>query len=99
MLCAYKDLFGAPNTGVHAYRVFNLAIVDVAATVAGAYLIHRGTRVGFAFVLGLLVLAGIVLHDVFCVRTMISLERLRELTIPGSGLPGTFSRESSSGEW
>jgi hypothetical protein len=32
-LCQYKDLLGAPNTGVHAIRVFDFAIVDIALTV------------------------------------------------------------------
>lgn len=28
-LCEYKDIFGIPNEGVHSYRLFNIAIVDV----------------------------------------------------------------------
>ncbi len=30
-LCKYKNIFGAPNTGVHSYRIFNIAIVDALA--------------------------------------------------------------------
>ena len=38
-LCKYKDIFGAPNTGAHRYRIFNIAIVDVLVTLIGAYVI------------------------------------------------------------
>jgi hypothetical protein len=42
-LCKYKDMFGKPNTGVHKYRLFNIAVVDVLATIAVAFL--RSIRV------------------------------------------------------
>jgi hypothetical protein len=31
------NFFGAPRTGVHAYRVFDIAIVDLGLTLAAAY--------------------------------------------------------------
>ena len=31
-LCEYKDYFGALGKGVHSYRIFNFAIVDVIMT-------------------------------------------------------------------
>ena len=27
MLCQYKNIFGEINTGVHSYRLFNIAII------------------------------------------------------------------------
>ena len=33
--CKYKDLFGKPGEGVHSYRIFNIAIVDVILTIFG----------------------------------------------------------------
>lgn len=32
-------MFGKVDEGVHYYRVFNIAIVDVLATIVGAYII------------------------------------------------------------
>ena len=32
-LCKYANIFGAPNTGSHKYRIFNIAIIDVIATI------------------------------------------------------------------
>ena len=31
--CKYKDIFGKPKEGVHSYRIMNIAIVDVLATI------------------------------------------------------------------
>jgi hypothetical protein len=68
-LCKYRNIFGAPNTGVHAYRIFGLAFVDLALTLAAAYLIHLGTGYSFWKVSLGLVALGVVTHRLFCVRT------------------------------
>jgi hypothetical protein len=70
-LCQYKDIFGRPREGAHAYRVFDVAVVDVAATVVVAYVIAR--VFGFAFWKSLVVLfiVGIISHRAFCVRTTV----------------------------
>lgn len=70
-LCRYKDLFGRPSEGVHAYRIFDIAVVDVAATVVVAYVIAR--VFGFAFWKSLVTLfiVGIISHRAFCVRTTV----------------------------
>ena len=38
-LCAYRTLFGEPTKGVHSYRFFNIAIVDVIAKIGSAIVI------------------------------------------------------------
>ena len=38
-LCKYKDIFGKPNEGVHKYRLFNIAIVDMSFTIIAAAII------------------------------------------------------------
>ena len=70
-LCRYKDIFGRPREGAHAYRVFDIAMVDVTATVVVAYVIAR--VFGFAFWKSLVVLfiVGILSHRMFCVRTTV----------------------------
>ena len=35
-LCKYKDILGKPGQGVHSYRIFNIAIVDVILTISAA---------------------------------------------------------------
>jgi uncharacterized membrane protein len=70
-LCRYKDIFGRPREGAHSYRLFDIAVVDVAATIIGAYVISRAF--GFVFWKSLvsLFLIGIISHRMFCVRTTV----------------------------
>ena len=68
-LCEYKNMFGAPNTGLHSYRIFNIAIVDVVLTILAGFLISRYTNVSLAYAVGGMFIAGIIAHRGFCVRT------------------------------
>ena len=65
MFCEYKDIFGKAGEGVHSYRIFNIAIIDVLSTVLVAYLF--APKKYFYHVLILV----IILHRLFCVRTTI----------------------------
>ena len=67
----YKDVFGKPNTGIHKYRLFNVAIADVAFTILAAYGISWFFDFNFLITLGLLFLLGIILHRMFSVRTTV----------------------------
>jgi len=73
--CPFKNLseiFGRPNEGVHSYRFFNLAIVDIIGTIIIAYIIalifnwNPWITIIIAFIL------GIILHRLFCVNTTIN---------------------------
>jgi hypothetical protein len=74
-LCKYSNLFGAPNTGAHSYRLFDIAIVDVIAT------IFLGIFIKFYFlkntdifkIMLFLFLLGIIAHRIFCVKTTIDI--------------------------
>ena len=70
-LCHYKDIFGKPREGAHAYRILDIAVVDVVATVIVAFIINR--VFGFIFWKSLVVLfiVGIISHRLFCVRTTV----------------------------
>lgn len=72
MFCKYRDIFGKVGEGVHSYRIFNIAIVDVVFTILAAYIIHLfNPKYGFIFVLVVLFITGIILHHLFCVRTTV----------------------------
>lgn len=71
MLCKYKDILGKPNTGVHQYRIFNIAIVDVLLTIIAAYFVSYLFKIDFIMTLLLLFILGIILHKVFCVKTTV----------------------------
>jgi len=70
-LCKYKDMFGAPNTGAHKYRLFNVAVIDVAFTILFGLLFSWLFGWNVWYTLGGLFLLGIVAHRLFCVRTTV----------------------------
>jgi len=69
--CKYKNMFGKPNEGVHSYRIFNIAIVDVLLTIILGFIISLLTNYKLIYVLIFLFLLGIFMHRLFCVRTTI----------------------------
>lgn len=75
--CVYsekmQEIFGSIGEGIHSYRVFDIAILDVIVTIIGAYLLHKYifTSISFCQVLFGLFLLGIILHRIFCVRTTV----------------------------
>jgi hypothetical protein len=71
MLCIYKDILGKPTTGLHSYRIFNIAIVDVLLTIIVAFLISYFFKFNFLLTLFILFLVGIFAHRLFCVRTTV----------------------------
>ena len=72
LFCKYKDALGKPNEGVHKYRIFNIAIVDVVMTIIGAWIISWIFKSNFFATLLILFLLGIILHKIFCVNTTIN---------------------------
>jgi len=72
MLSDYKNIFGKVGEGAHSYRLFNIAIVDVVATILLAYVVYMFLPgYNFVYILIALFLLGIVLHRLFSVRTTI----------------------------
>ena len=69
--CKYSKIFGLPGKGVHKYRLFNIAIVDVVGTIAIALIIHYIFHLNFLYVALFLFSLGIFLHRLFCVKTTI----------------------------
>ena len=70
-LCPYRNALGIPGKGIHSYRLFNIAIMDVIMTVIGALVISYFFKWNFIWTLLGLFLAGIILHRLFCVRTTV----------------------------
>lgn len=67
--CAYRNYFGAPRTGLHRYRLFNIALVDVAATLVLARMISSKH---WLLVSGILIAISIPVHKVFCVDSTLT---------------------------
>jgi len=71
-LCQYKDIFGKPNEGVHSYRIFNIAIVDLLFTLIAALLISYYTTYSFIMICIILLIASLFFHTIFCVDTTLT---------------------------
>jgi hypothetical protein len=70
-LCKYRDALGVPGKGVHAYRFMGIAVVDLVLTVVAAAVIARLAGWSFAWTLGGLLVLGVGMHRLFCVRTTV----------------------------
>jgi hypothetical protein len=70
-LCKYKDIIGKPNTGIHKYRIFDIAILDVATVILAGYLISKYFKTNIYYTLAFLFVAGIIAHRLFCVRSTV----------------------------
>ena len=72
MLCQYKDYLGSPNQGIHSHFM-GIAYVDVIMTIFAAEFISYLFDYGFVLVLIALILTGIFMHRLFCVRTTVDM--------------------------
>ena len=70
--CYYKNIFGKPNEGVHKYRLFNIAIIDVLFTILLSLIIKYFTNIKFIYIIIILFIIGIIFHKLFCVNTTIN---------------------------
>ena len=70
-LCKYKDIIGKPNTGIHKYRIFDIAVVDVAVTILAGFLLSWFFKWNVWYTLGGIFLLGIISHRIFCVRSTV----------------------------
>jgi fatty acid desaturase len=72
LLCPYRHSLGKENEGIHSYRLFDLAIVDVIMTIVGAFFIAYIFEQNFIIVFIILMLMAILLHYIFNVNTTIN---------------------------
>lgn len=70
-LCKYKDALGEPNKGIHSYRLFGLAIVDVVMTFVASMILAYVFKWSYLYTTISLFFLGILLHRLFCVRTTV----------------------------
>lgn len=73
MFCQYKNIFGKVKEGVHSYRLFDIAIIDVLFTILAAFFIAKyfNNFNNFLIILILLFILGIIFHRLFCVKTTV----------------------------
>lgn len=72
MACEYKHIFGKEGEGVHALRLFNIAIVDVIGTILGGILIAKLMNWNVGITVIALFALGIIMHRLFCVNSTVN---------------------------
>lgn len=69
MPCPYSQILGIPKEGIHARRVFGLALFDTVATIIAAAITSYFMKVSFTYSLIVWFISGEVLHYAFGVQT------------------------------
>lgn len=69
MFCEYRHIFGKEGEGVHSYRIFGIAAVDLILTIIAAVLISWYTQKNVVIVFAILMILAVFLHWLFCVKT------------------------------
>ena len=72
-LCHYKDMFGKPGEGIHAYRILDLSVIDIIMTLLGAFFLSQLFPFPNAWIWITVALfsLGVMMHRIFCVRTTV----------------------------
>jgi Flp pilus assembly protein TadB len=70
--CKYRHVFGKEKEGIHSYRVFNIAIVDLLATLVAAVIISLFAKVNVVLVFFVLMVLSVLLHKLFCVESTLT---------------------------
>lgn len=71
-LCNYKNLTGAPGTGIHSLKLFGISVYDVIITLLIAKAIALSTKRSFVLVSVALFVLGIIVHRLLCVDTAVN---------------------------
>ena len=71
--CQYKNMFGTPGltTGLRAYRIYEIAVLDVSVTLVCAVLMAWFFRLPYLQTIIAIFIIGIFIHRLFCVRTSV----------------------------
>lgn len=77
------NLFGAPGTGIHSFRICNIAVADVLFTILLAFGLWKFFHWNFLMTLVGLFLLGILVHRLVGVRTTVD-----KLLFPDAVGPG-----------
>ena len=71
-MCKYRHIFGREGEGVHSYRLFNIAIIDLVMTAIGAYALAWYLESSPVGVFIVLMVISLFAHKAFCVETTLT---------------------------
>ena len=71
-ICKYKNIFGEERKGLHSFRIFDIAIIDLLLTILFAYFISKKYNYNIKLILFLLLILSVIIHKIFCVKTTLT---------------------------
>ena len=60
MACKYKNLFGPLKTGIHSYRIYDIAVLDILVTMIVAYIISYFSKYPYLYTLVIFFIVGTI---------------------------------------
>lgn len=72
-LCEYSDIFGKVGKGIHSYRLYNIAMIDLVLTIILSWIISKYYEYNIFIVFGILIIISIIIHRLFCVRSTLTM--------------------------
>lgn len=70
MFCKYKNIFGMPNTGLHAIRIFDFAIIDIILSILLYNYLNK--YLNKYLNIYIFIFCIILIHRLFCVNTTLN---------------------------
>jgi hypothetical protein len=67
----FDKIIGVPNVGIHSYRIFNVAYMDVIIVLLGAILIAWAMKWSYIKTIISVFIFGVIVHRMFCVRSTV----------------------------
>ena len=71
-MCQYANIFGEPGKGAHKYRIFNIAIIDLALTLIVCFYISTKTSLNIGVIILTALILSIFIHKLFCVKSTLT---------------------------
>ena len=67
----FDEKIGIPNVGIHSYRIFNIAYMDVIVVLISALLIAWAMKWSYIKTIIGVFIFGVIVHRMFCVRSAV----------------------------
>lgn len=64
-------MFGPPGQGIHSYRAYNIAYLDILVTIVASLAISYAFNIPLFYTILAMFVLGVIVHRVFCVRTTV----------------------------
>jgi len=70
-LCPYRYFFGISGKGIHSYRFYDVAVLDVGVTLLSAIFIAYIFSFSYLWTILVVFILGILFHRMFYIRTTV----------------------------